>query len=77
MKRSRVGRSSSACRHSRSTYGDSAARLDSPDAYQQAIARAYRKVFASYSHKDAPVVESCETAARTMGDNYLRDVTLL
>ena len=57
--------------------GEAAARPDSPDAYQQAIARAYRKVFASYSHKDAPVVESCETAARTMGDNYLRDVTLL
>lgn len=57
--------------------GQGAVRADSPDAYQQAIARAYRKVFASYSHKDTPVVESCETAARTMGDNYLRDVNLL
>lgn len=57
--------------------GQRVARADSPDAYQQAIARAYRRVFASYSHQDAPVVESCETAARTMGDNYLRDVNLL
>ncbi|HEY7848429.1 MAG TPA: toll/interleukin-1 receptor domain-containing protein, partial [Ktedonobacterales bacterium] len=57
--------------------GQSAARLDSPDAYAQAIARAYRRIFASYSHQDMPVVESCESAARTMGDQYLRDVSLL
>jgi hypothetical protein len=57
--------------------GQAVARLDSPDAYQQAIARAYRHIFASYSHQDMPVVESCESAARSMGDQYLRDVTLL
>lgn len=57
--------------------GQAAARLDSPDAYAHAIARAYRRIFASYSHQDMPIVESCETAARTMGDQYLRDVTLL
>jgi hypothetical protein len=57
--------------------GQAMARLDSPDAYQQAIARAYRHIFASYSHQDMPVVESCESAARSMGDQYLRDVTLL
>lgn len=57
--------------------GQAAARLDSPDAFQQAVARAYRRIFASYSHQDTPVVESCETAARSMGDQYLRDVTLL
>ena len=57
--------------------GKAPTRLDSPDAYAQSIARAYRRVFASYSHKDMPVVESCETVARTMGDQYLRDVNLL
>ena len=57
--------------------GQAAVRLDSPDAYQQAIARAYRRIFASYSHADTPVVETCETAAHTMGDQYLRDVNLL
>ena len=57
--------------------GQAAARLDSPEAFQQAIARAYRRIFASYSHQDMPVVESCETAARSMGDQYLRDVSLL
>ena len=57
--------------------GQAVARLDSPDAFQQAIARAYRHIFASYSHQDMPVVESCESAARSMGDQYLRDVTLL
>lgn len=57
--------------------GQAAARLDSPEAYAHAVARAYRRIFASYSHLDTPIVESCETAARTMGDQYLRDVTLL
>ncbi len=57
--------------------GQAPARLDSPDAYAQATARAYRRIFASYSHQDMPVVESCESAARSMGDQYLRDVTLL
>ncbi|HZC05969.1 MAG TPA: toll/interleukin-1 receptor domain-containing protein [Ktedonobacterales bacterium] len=57
--------------------GQAVARLDSPEAFQQAIARAYRRIFASYSHQDMPVVESCESAARSMGDQYLRDVSLL
>lgn len=57
-----------------------------PGAYQQppqprtfatVVARAYRKVFASYSHRDTAVVQSCETAAQATGDRYLRDVTLL
>lgn len=57
--------------------GQAAARLDSPDAYARAMARAYRRIFASYSHSDTAVVESCEMAARTMGDQFLRDVALL
>lgn len=48
-----------------------------PDAFASAVARAYRRVFASYSHRDTPVVESCEEAARAMGDRYLRDVITL
>lgn len=48
-----------------------------PDVFASAVARAYRNVFASYSHRDTPVVESCEEAARAMGDRYLRDVITL
>jgi hypothetical protein len=36
-------------------------------------ARPYRKIFASYSHKDAAVVEQFERFARSLGDEYLRD----
>ena len=45
--------------------------------FATAVARAYRRVFASYSHRDTAVVQSCETAAQVTGDRYLRDVTLL
>lgn len=50
---------------------------DLPDNFASVVARAYRKVFASYSHRDTVIVRTCETAAQTMGDRYLRDVTLL
>jgi tetratricopeptide (TPR) repeat protein len=36
-------------------------------------ARRYRKIFASYSHKDLHVVEQIESLARAIGDEYLRD----
>ena len=36
-------------------------------------ARPYRKVFASYSHKDLAIVEQCEKFVTMMGDRYLRD----
>ncbi|MCX6900268.1 MAG: tetratricopeptide repeat protein [Verrucomicrobia bacterium] len=36
-------------------------------------ARRYRKIFASYSHKDLAIVEEMERFARTFGDEYLRD----
>lgn len=36
-------------------------------------ARAYRKIFASYSHRDLEVVNQFETYARALGDEYLRD----
>ncbi len=33
----------------------------------------YRKIFASYSHKDLAIVEQFEAFAEAMGDEYLRD----
>lgn len=33
----------------------------------------FRKIFASYSHRDVEVVETLERHARTLGDEYLRD----
>jgi len=35
--------------------------------------RPYRKIFASYSHKDMDIVEHVEKYFRTVGDEYLRD----
>ena len=37
----------------------------------------YRKIFASYSHRDVAVVEEFERYGRAMGDEYLRDVMQL
>ncbi len=37
----------------------------------------YRKVFASYSHRDESIVRQMETYASAFGDEYLRDVTKL
>ncbi len=54
-----------------------AGRADLPGGFASQIVRAYRKVFASYSHKDADIVKMCKTAAETTGDRYLMDVTLL
>jgi hypothetical protein len=36
-------------------------------------ARAYRRIFASYSHRDADVVAEVEKYARALGDEYVRD----
>lgn len=33
----------------------------------------YRKIFASYSHRDLPIVEQFERYAEALGDEYLRD----
>jgi hypothetical protein len=38
------------------------------------IASRYRKIFASYSHQDSPIVEQFERFADTQGDEYLRDI---
>ncbi|AMY09468.1 Bacterial DNA-binding protein [Luteitalea pratensis] len=37
----------------------------------------YRKIFVSYSHDDAQIVEALEAAAEALGDVYLRDVRTL
>jgi hypothetical protein len=44
---------------------------DAPLAPQSA--KPYRKIFASYSHRDAAIVEQYEAFARSLGDRYLRD----
>jgi pSer/pThr/pTyr-binding forkhead associated (FHA) protein len=36
-------------------------------------ARAYRRIFASYSHRDAEIVRQVEQYARALGDEYVRD----
>jgi len=38
-----------------------------------AFGRPYRKIFASYSHRDVAVVEEFEQYFKTVGDKYLRD----
>src|ERR1039458_9165454 len=45
--------------------------------YVQKGARWYRRIFASYSHKDTAIVEEFERHAIAFGDDYLRDVTTL
>lgn len=37
----------------------------------------YRKIFASYSHKDTAIVEDFENYVESLGDEYLRDVETL
>ncbi|HEX9035936.1 MAG TPA: toll/interleukin-1 receptor domain-containing protein [Ktedonobacterales bacterium] len=60
-----------------SIYVGSGAAASDPASFASAVARTYRRVFASYSHRDTPVVESCEAAAQALGDRYLRDVMTL
>lgn len=51
---------------------DSTAAVDS--ALESAAAQVYRKIFASYSHKDSGIVDQFEHYAKAFGDRYLRDV---
>jgi hypothetical protein len=56
---------------------DSAA---TPDMYTDLAAvhgRLYRKIFASYSHKDLSIVEQFEAYLATLGDEFVRDWTHL
>ena len=40
-------------------------------------ADAYRKIFVSYAHEDAKIVDALERAYKALGDDYLRDVHAL
>jgi len=40
---------------------------------EPSVARTYRKIFASYSHRDIAIVNQFESYARALGDEYLRD----
>lgn len=40
-------------------------------------ARTYRRIFASYSHRDVEIVQQFELLATSLGDDYLRDVVRL
>jgi hypothetical protein len=44
-----------------------------PTVREPAHARTYRKIFASYSHRDIAIVNQFEQYARALGDEYLRD----
>lgn len=37
----------------------------------------YRAIFVSYSHRDAMIVDQLELAYRALGDDYLRDISIL
>jgi hypothetical protein len=56
---------------------DSSARPAEEEPAQPASARPYRRIFASYSHRDLHVVQQVEHFTRAMGDEYLRDWTHL
>jgi len=47
-----------------------------PPAVADSAAR-YRKIFPSYSHADGAIVDAFTEVARTLGDEYLRDVVAL
>ena len=44
---------------------------------EETHARPYRRIFASYSHRDTAIVEEFESHAVATGDRYLRDVVTL
>ena len=51
---------------------------ESPEtAEEKAQARPYRRIFASYSHRDLGIVQEFERHAKAIGDSYLRDVASL
>jgi len=44
-----------------------------PAARERSSAQSFRRIFASYSHRDAEIVEATERHARALGDEYLLD----
>jgi hypothetical protein len=55
------------------SFGARAAPSSRPDTVGES-ARPYRKIFASYSHRDDAIVRQCRNYAKAMGDEYLQDV---
>lgn len=45
--------------------------------WERASASPFRRIFVSYSHADAEIVEATERYVRTLGDEYLRDAVNL
>jgi len=57
-----------------------AIRVDSQEVAAEPVAddaRPYRRIFASYSHRDTEIVEEFADHVQSLGDEYLRDVTQL
>ena len=51
--------------------------IEQKSSWSSSQARPYRKIFASYSQKDKFIVEQFEEFGRSLGDEYLRDLTEL
>ena len=51
--------------------------LSKEEGWARSVAKPFRKIFASYSHQDATVVEAMERNIRAIGYEYLRDVVNL
>ncbi len=47
------------------------------DPWTEAVGAPYRMIFVSYSHKDQRIVTLLERAYQALGDQYLRDVSML
>ena len=50
---------------------------DAPPDTPEATVHSYRRIFASYSHRDLAIVEEMERHVQSLGDRYLRDWTEL
>jgi hypothetical protein len=50
---------------------------DASRQFETGSARPYRRIFPSYSHRDAAIVAQFERYARVLGDEYLRDAVHL
>ncbi len=57
----------------RITVGETAPEATQTPTLMADSAKPYRKIFASYSHKDLEIVEQFEHFVQTLGDRYLRD----
>ena len=56
---------------------NSAAQAAEPEREVRSVGRPYRKIFASYSHKDRSIVSQVEEFTHAFGDEFVRDWTNL